>query len=167
MPLLKEGRIAADPWIAVANGEPLPASGRILVSLERWQTDREALVSRSDPVGVRLASHQLAAEIGEDAPLLGLIALEFPSFRDGRAYSTARLLRERYRFRGEVRAVGNVLRDQLLFMHRCGFNAFEIADPAAADAWRKALAEISLRYQAAADRGMPVTRLRQMRRAAE
>jgi uncharacterized protein (DUF934 family) len=167
MPLLKGGQIVSDPWIAVADDAPLPATGPILLSLKRWQEEREFLTKRADPVGVRLASHQLAGEIGADAAALGVIALEFPSFRDGRAYSTARLLRERYGFTGELRAVGNVLRDQLLFMVRCGFDAFAVADEAAAESWRGALAEITVVYQAASDRRLPVTRLRRLRRAAE
>jgi uncharacterized protein (DUF934 family) len=166
MPLLKHGKITPDPWIAVADDAPLPSEDPVVVGLARWRAERAALARRPAPVGVRLKSHELAPEIGDDAGKLGLIALEFPSFRDGRAYSTARLLRERYRFTGELRAVGNVLRDQFLFMHRCGFDAFEIAS-ADAGAWREAMAEIAIWYQPTAD-GRPVLpALRRLRRAAE
>jgi uncharacterized protein (DUF934 family) len=84
-----------------------------------------------------------------------VIALEFPKFGDGRAYSYARLLRERYGFRGELRAVGNVLRDQALFMLRCGFDAFEVTEGTPIEGWREALGEISVVYQPTAD-GRPV-----------
>jgi uncharacterized protein (DUF934 family) len=80
-----------------------------------------------------------------------LIALAFPKIRDGRAYSAATLLRERYAFEGEVRAVGDVLRDQALLMLRCGFDAFEPADDASVQDWSKALHRFRHVYQAAAD----------------
>ncbi len=85
-----------------------------------------------------------------------MIALEFPSFGDGRAYSYARLLRERHGYRGELRAVGNVLRDQALFMRRCGFDAFEVAEGTGIAGWREALGEISVFYQPTED-GRPAT----------
>ena len=95
-----------------------------------------------------------------------LIALEFAKFTDGRAYSYARLLRQRYGYEGELRAIGQVLRDQLLFMHRCGFDAFEVVKPDAVAAWRAALAEISLFYQRAADARPTVLGLRHGREPA-
>jgi uncharacterized protein (DUF934 family) len=89
-----------------------------------------------------------------------VVALEFPVFTDGRAFTSARLLRERYGYTGEVRAVGNVLRDQVLFMLRCGFDAFEMKSDDAAENWRAAIAEIDVFYQAAADRRTRVVELR-------
>ena len=167
MPLIRQGRLAEDTWTVVADDAALPAKGPVIVSLERFRSARETLLTRSAPVGVRLHSNQLANEIGEDAKHLALIAIEFPSFRDGRAYSTARVLRERYEFAGELRAVGDVLRDQLLFMHRCGFDAFEVADARAIEDWRKAITEFSVFYQSTADGRARAALLRGMRRAAE
>ncbi len=167
MPLIKEGRLVDDPWVWVADDAPLPASGPVVVSLARWRAEREALLARDGGLGLRLRSAELAPEIGEDAVHFHLIALEFPTFRDGRAYSTARLLRERYGFTGELRAVGNVLRDQFLFMHRCGFDAFEVEKPGDAAAWETAISEIDVVYQAAADRRKPAPALRHLGRAAE
>jgi uncharacterized protein (DUF934 family) len=167
MPLIKDGRLAPDPWIAVSDDAELPTTGAVIVSLTRFRAEREALLARGAPLGVRLQSGELAKEIGKDAKQLGLVALEFPSFRDGRAYSTARLLRERYGFAGELRAVGNVLRDQFLFMDRCGFDAFEVADEKAVDDWRKAIAEFTVFYQTATDGRAPASALRGLRRAAE
>jgi uncharacterized protein (DUF934 family) len=166
MPLIKQGRVAEDTWTALADDAALPADGPVIVSLDRFRLEREALLERREPLGVRLHSNQLAREIGADARDLAHIAIEFPSFRDGRAYSTARVLRERYGFTGELRAVGDVLRDQFLFMHRCGFDAFEVANDAAAD-WRKAMAEFSVFYQAASDGRVPARVLRGLRSAAE
>jgi uncharacterized protein (DUF934 family) len=167
MPLIKNGRVVDDPWIALDDDAPLPATGPVIVSLTRFRQQRDALLSRRVPLGVRLKSAELAAEIGADARALDLVAIEFPTFRDGRGYSTARLLRERWGFAGELRAVGNVLRDQLLFMHRCGFDAYEIAHPDAAEIWRKAIGEFTVFYQRATDDRVPATLLRHRRQAAE
>lgn len=166
MPLIKDGRVVDDPWIAVADDAPLPATGPVIVSLQRWRSESEALANRGAPIGVRLASHEQASEIAADLPRLALVAVTFPTYRDGRGYTTARLLRQRYRFQGELRAVGNVLRDQFLFLHRCGFDAFEVTKDADVAAWRTAIDELSVWYQPAADRRIPAVRLRHLREAA-
>ena len=119
--------------------------------------DRERAVLRMAGADVR---DVLQNVVTNDLDRLALIALDFPVFRDGRAYSHARLLRERFGFDGEIRATGNVLRDQFLFMHRCGFDAFVIADPAQADAWLQSISEISVWYQPATDSRTPVLSLR-------
>ncbi|HLI11862.1 MAG TPA: DUF934 domain-containing protein [Alphaproteobacteria bacterium] len=151
MPLLKRGKIVDDHWRFLADDAPVPANDAVAVSLERWQREHNLLTSRSAPLGLRLKSAQHPQAIANDVGYFALIALEFPKFTDGRAYSHARLLRERYGYRGELRAIGQVLRDQLLFMHRCGFDAYEIADTDAAEAWAAALAEITVWYQPTAD----------------
>ncbi|HUI16398.1 MAG TPA: DUF934 domain-containing protein [Alphaproteobacteria bacterium] len=147
MPLIKGGEVVEDPWRLLADDEAAPAEGPIAVTLERWQQEQNALLSRAAPLGLRLKAGQHPQAVAEEVARFALIALEFPKFTDGRAYSYARLLRERYGYKGELRAVGQVLRDQLLFMHRCGFDAFEIARADAAEAWRKALGEIGVFYQ--------------------
>lgn len=151
MPLLKDGQIVADPWTPAPEDSPLTAEGDLIVSLEQWQAEGEALRARNGRLGLRLKSDQSPAELGGDLDRFDLIALEFPRFGDGRAYSYARLLRERYGFTGELRAVGNVLRDQLFFMVRCGFDSFEVADDKAAAAWREAMTEVSVLYQPTGD----------------
>jgi uncharacterized protein (DUF934 family) len=167
MPLIREGEVIADPWFHAGDDDPLPDGRPVAVPLARWRREREGLLARGTPLGVCLASEELAPEIGDDARLLALIVVGFASFRDGRPYSTARLLRERYGFRGELRARGDVLRDQLLFMQRCGFDAFDIDGDDAAAAWRRATTEISHVYQPAADLRLPLPMLRHLRRAAE
>jgi len=160
MPLLKNGEVVADPWQHVGATDELPREGPVVVPLERWKAEGQTLRARNAPLGVRLANTQAVAELAADLERLDLIELEFPKFVDGRAYTQARLLRERYGYRHELRATGNVLRDQLQFMQRCGFDAFEIADPAAAAAWRAAISEIDVVYQAAADDRVPAMQLR-------
>ena len=106
---------------------------------------------RPTPLGLRLKSDQAPSAIAGDIERFDVLALEFPKFTDGRAYSSARLLRERHGFRGELRAVGNVLRDQLVFMRRCGFDSFQIPETADAAAWAGSLRGISVVYQPATD----------------
>jgi uncharacterized protein (DUF934 family) len=151
MPLLKDGRIVDDPRTTVADDAPVPADRPVIVSLARWTTERDAFVGRKAPLGIRLASGEAPAAIAADLDRFGVIALEFPHFKDGRAYSSCRLLRERHGYAGEVRAVGNVLRDQYLFMARVGFDAFEVKDETAVAAWAQAMSEMSVFYQPTAD----------------
>ena len=167
MSLLRDGLLVDDPWVTVDDGTALPMDGSAMVNLERWQAHRDELLGRNAPLGIRLKSDQSPALIADDLDRFAVVALEFPVFKDGRAYSYARLLRERYGYRGEVRAVGEVLRDQFLFMLRCGFDAVEVKDENAAGQWREAVSEISVVYQPAADSHTPVWALRQHKFAAE
>ncbi len=166
MPLIKDGRPAEDTWVTLEDEAPLPHDRDLIVSLDRWQRDREALSRRNGRLGLRLRSDQPAALIAEDLQHFAVIALEFPKFTDGRGYSTARLLRERYGFRGELRAVGDVLRDQFLFLQRCGFDAFEVAGEGAPETWEQAVSEVSVYYQPTADGRASATALRRQRSVA-
>lgn len=155
--VIERRRIVEDRWQHAADDADLPA-GPVIVSLARWRRERKALLERGEPVGVRLPNTASVADLAEDLPLLDLVALEFPKFADGRAYSQARLLRERHGYRGQIRAVGDVLRDQLLFMARCGFDAFELrADRDPEDALA-AFGEFTDSYQPAADQPQPLCR---------
>lgn len=167
MPLIKNGQQIDDRWRFLADDEPLPPDGPVVVGLERWQREQNLLLSRKDPVGIRLKAGQHPKAIAADVRRFGLVALEFPKYTDGRAYSYARHLRERCGYRGELRAIGQVLRDQLLFMHRCGFDAYEIDRPDALEVWRKAIGEISVFYQPTADGRPMVWTLRQRRAASK
>jgi uncharacterized protein (DUF934 family) len=155
MALIKDGAFVDDPWVTVGDDDPVPGDRPAIVGLERWQRDRDQLLARKAPLGVRLRSDQPPALIADDLGHFDVVALEFPRFGDGRAYSYARLLRQRYDYAGEVRAVGDVLRDQFLFMHRCGFDAFEVTDRTEIGHWQQALSEISVVYQPAADERPP------------
>lgn len=151
MPLLKDGAVAADPWQRVNQDEALPADGPVVVPFARWQSERETLVGRNAPLGVRLGNTDDVTALADDLDRIELVVLEFPKFSDGRAYSQARILRERFDYRGELRAAGNVLRDQLLFMQRCGFDAFELANDQPTQAWVSAVNEFTVFYQPTGD----------------
>ncbi len=163
MPLIKDSELVPDPWVSLDDEAALPEGAPAIVGLERWRSERETLIKRNAPLGIRLRSDQPPKLVLEDLDRFAVVALEFPKFGDGRAYSYARLLRERYGFRGELRAVGNVLRDQALFMLRCGFDAFEVAEAGALEGWRAALGEISVFYQPTADGRSPAHGLRAKR----
>lgn len=160
MALVKNGRLIADPYLDVSSGEAIPERGAIIVSLEQWHAQRAALRGRVDALGLRLKSSESPEVVAEDIGELALVALEFPAFRDGRAYSYARILRERYGFTGELRAVGDVLLEQLHFMLRVGFDAFEIAAPDPVAAYRAALEDFSVWYQPTGDGRATATQLR-------
>lgn len=151
MTLIRDGEVAMDEYVALADDDALPASGAVLVSLARWQSEGDALRRRGEPVGVRLRSDESPELIAGELGQIALVALEFPAFRDGRAYSYARMLRERFGFDGEIRAVGDVLMEQLHFMQRTGFNAFELDSEDALAEFETAQKEYSIWYQPTGD----------------
>jgi uncharacterized protein (DUF934 family) len=160
MPLFRESGAVADVWTKLADDQPVPADGPVLVSFARWREARAAMLARRGPVGVAFANADAVESLAGDAAHLDLIALHFPKFSDGRAYSQARLLRGRFAYGGELRATGNVLRDQLPFMLRCGFDAFESDQDGFVDALAGARTLFSVVYQPAEDGRTPVSVLR-------
>jgi uncharacterized protein (DUF934 family) len=148
MRYIKDGAIAADEWVDVEGDEPVPPDLPAIVSPDwLFAASPAEIAARSAPLGVAWPNDRPVSALAPYLPKLALVALEFPVFRDGRAFTQARLLRERFRFKGEIRATGDVLRDQFLFMVRAGFNAFEVKKPADAEAFAKALFAFSVRYQ--------------------
>lgn len=135
MALFVDGAFVPDPWRRLEPSEELPSGGHVLMSLEDWH-QRAPLRSHTRAalsnvaLGLRLDPDDVVEEVAADLPHLALVAIAFPKFTDGRGYSMARLLRERFGFKGQVRATGEVLFDQLQLMARCGFDAFEITDTA-------------------------------------
>lgn len=166
MPLIKNGRPASDPWVFYPDDAPLQPDIPAVVSLRRFDLERAALTAAAVDLGVRLAPHEGAEALAGALDRLGLIEIEFPAFTDGRGYSAARLLRQRYGYTGEIRAVGQVLRDQALFMLRAGINAFQVSDGETADGWLAAIAAVRSAYQPASDGRTPIWGLRAKRAAA-
>ena len=151
MPLVKDGKIAADLFVHVPEGAELPGDGAILILAARFLEDPEAILKRAGKLGVIWPNNRDIDDLVPYLDRLAAVALVFPSFRDGRAYSQARLLRERYGFEGELRATGQVLRDQFVFMLRAGFDAFEVKKDADADAFAETMKRYSVFYQPTGD----------------
>jgi uncharacterized protein (DUF934 family) len=156
--LIKQRRIVSDGWHVIglpneAVPDLLPTEGDIIVPLAVWRGQQPALLGRHGRTGVWLEGADDPALLFASGSIPELIAVLFPTFTDGRGYSVARLLRERHGFRGELRAIGDVLRDTLFDLARCGFDAFALRDDQDAEAALTAFEEFSEVYQAAADRG--------------
>jgi uncharacterized protein (DUF934 family) len=151
MALVKNGELATSSFLDVSGADAIPPAGPVIVSLDQWKAHRDELLKRGTELGIRLHSDQPPELVAADLPHFAVVALEFPKFRDGRAYSYARLLRERYGFKGELRAVGEVLLEQLFFMLRTGFDAFDIQSADPLKDYHTALADFSVWYQPTAD----------------
>ncbi len=141
---------ADDPFTSVGDDEPIPP-GDVIISLTRFQAEGDRLLGEGRLVGVRVAAGEAVEVLAYDLPRIAVVALEFPKFKDGRGYSAARVLRERFAYAGEVRAVGDVLLEQARFMIRCGFDAFEPADGSSSEAWAATTRRFRHVYQRAAD----------------
>jgi uncharacterized protein (DUF934 family) len=125
MPIFRAHGFVPDEWALAPDDAPLP-DGRAIVSKAKFIAERETLVRRNAPLGLLLRSGETLDGLEEDLERLALIVLDIPRYTDGRSYSTARLLRERYKYKGELRASGDVLRDQIMFLHRVGFDSFDV-----------------------------------------
>jgi uncharacterized protein (DUF934 family) len=141
---------AEDPFTAVDDDQTLPR-GEVIISLGRFQREGRDLVASGRGLGVRLESNDAPEALILDLPQLEVVALVFPKYRDGRAYSAARILRERLGFRGELRAVGDVLLEMGHLLLRCGFDTVEPADQTTPDQWTRAARRYRHVYQRAAD----------------
>jgi len=161
--IIKDGALLEDDWeVLRPEAESAPEQvavppGKVIVPLKVWLAQRAQLRQRAD-VGVWFASDERAEDLGEDAAGLPLIAVDFPKFADGRGYSIAYHLRNRQGYRGELRAIGDVLRDQLFYMHRVGFDAFAVRQDKDIRAAAQSLADFSLSYQASTDDPQPLFR---------
>jgi uncharacterized protein (DUF934 family) len=152
--LLRDGLIVEDDWFYRAEGQDNPAAALIL-TLAEWQSERDTWIARGARLGVALLPAHRLEQLAADLPRFSLIACAFPGPSEGRGYTQARLLREHWKFSGELRATGHVRRDQLFFMARCGFNSFELADADLQDAYT-ALSTFSRAYQPSNDAGLPL-----------
>jgi len=165
MPLVENGRIVEGRYLRVADDAPIPERVPVIVSAQRFLAEADALSRRDGSLGVAWPNDRRVAELKPWLGHLALIALNFPKFRDGRAYSQARLLRETYGFRGTLRATGDVLRDQFTFLLRAGFDSFEVKKPVDARVFAESVARYSVFYQPSADGRIPALRRRVQRAA--
>jgi uncharacterized protein (DUF934 family) len=167
MQLVKNGKIATDIFVHVPDGAELPGDGAVLVTATRLLEDPEALLTRSGKVGVIWPNNRDVDDLVPFLDRLAVVALVFPTFRDGRAYSQARLLRERYSYDGELRATGQVLRDQFVFMLRAGFDAFQVKKQADAEAFTVTAKRYSVFYQPTGDGRVTALNRRMQQRHSE
>lgn len=147
MPLIRDGQIIEDAWTLIDDIEPLPESSDIIVSLDRLLAEGPGLLARAGRLGLALDNVIDPDDIREFLQHVDLIALEFPAFTDGRAYSQARQLRNHLGFTGELRATGAVLADQAAFLARVGFDTFQTESDQPLDVWKRAAGSMSVAYQ--------------------
>ena len=162
--IIRNNAVVADEWTlipAIDDGAAaaLPP-GKLIVPLNVWLAQRDALLEGQQPPGVWLDSHQDPRELVDAINRFAVIAVNFPKFTDGRGYSIAALLRSRFGFKGELRAIGDVLRDQLFYMRRVGFNAFAVRSDRDIHEAVKALTDFSENYQGSIDEPVPLFRRR-------
>lgn len=162
MPLIKNGAVAADTFVRVTDDIELPA-GDVLVGAERYLRAPQDFARHAGRVGIIWPNNRRIDELTPHVAQLALIALVFPKYRDGRAYSQARILREQYGFKGELRATGEILRDQFLFFIRSGFDSLEVKKESDAHAFADVLDRYSVFYQPATDGRIGALRGRVMR----
>jgi uncharacterized protein (DUF934 family) len=157
------GRIVDDDWTCVDTAEGLhivDPVAPLLVSHSLWASDRDALLARPAPLGVRLEPDDDPSCIAPDLGHFALIAIHFPKFSDGRGFSIARLLRERYGYTGPLRAVGDVMRDQMFYLLRCGFDQFALKHEAQLDDALTAYRDFTEGYQTSVERPVPLFKRR-------
>jgi uncharacterized protein (DUF934 family) len=159
MPLIKHNKLVdADSWQFVNDDADVPAQGDVVVGLKRLLADVDSLRARPGKLGVRIDPEDELDQAKQALDKVVLVALTFPKFGDGRAYSKARLFRDRFGYKGELRAVGEVLADQLQYMSRCGFDAFQLAEGKDVAAALRALSDFTVTYQGASDDPRPLYR---------
>jgi uncharacterized protein (DUF934 family) len=161
--IIRNQSIVKDGWVVLhlnesdtPDGVVVP-SGKVIVPLRVWLAQREQLQSRAE-IGVWLNSDERAEDLRDDLQRLAVIAVNFPKFADGRGYSIAHHLRVRLGYRGELRAIGDVLRDQMFYMKRVGFDAFQPRADRDIHEALKGLSDFSLSYQASTDQALPLFR---------
>src|SRR3954470_19775142 len=167
MPLVKNAKISPDAFVHLADDAELPRDGAVLVSAARFLSEPEVLLRRTGSLGVVWPNNRDVDDLVPYLERLAVVALVFPTFRDGRAYTQARLLRERYHYRGELRATGQVLRDQFVFMLRAGFNAFDVKKDSDAAAFADTVKRYSVFYQPTGDGRITALHRRMQQRHSE
>jgi uncharacterized protein (DUF934 family) len=155
--LIKQREIVDDTW-AYADEETAASAAAVIVPLARWQAERDQWLASGKKLGVRLAPADSVEAIVADLPKFEVVALEFGGIGEGRGYTHAQLLRRRYGFNGEIRAVGNIKRDQVFYMARCGFDAFDFPEGTDLAVPLTAFKDFDVAYQPSSDHGVALRR---------
>ncbi len=159
MKILKNRQVIQDTWKTLSADETL-TDGDVIIPFERWLSEPDARQSHSGKIGILISSDTNIQTVIENLKHIDLVALNFPKYTDGTCFSYAFLLRERHQFSGELRAVGDIFRDQFAYLERCGFDAIQLADEEALELGKVAFDEIPMRYQSSADKAEPFYRIR-------
>ena len=159
MKILKNRQLVEDTWTTLSAESDLLA-GDVIVPFARWQNDKNSFASHQGKIGIQISSDTNIDEVIENIAHFDLIALNFPKYTDGTCFSYAFLLRERHHFSGELRAVGDIFRDQFAYLERCGIDAIELEDEKALEEGKNSFDDISMAYQSSADKAEPLSRLR-------
>ncbi len=146
MQIIKDQRIIDNQWQHFTDDESVTGQYPT-VSASRWKAERDSLITRFENIGLRISPDDAVGDFSDDLNHFDLVCLDFPVFTDGRLFSTARLLRSNYQYRGELRAIGNFIRDQIFFLSRVGVNAFELRDSDDITEALNGLSEFSVTYQ--------------------
>ncbi|MBL1141426.1 MAG: DUF934 domain-containing protein [Proteobacteria bacterium] len=162
MQVIKNKEVINDDWQLIReieNDAPVP-EGKLIVPLAYWQANRDELLNKKSEHAVWIDGDIETEALVDDLEYFSIIALDFPAFKDGRSYSHASLLKNRYNYTGDLRAIGDVLRDQLFYMHRCGIDSYAVREDKDIEDALNSLNDFSVRYQAAADDALPIYRQR-------
>jgi len=146
MKIIKDKQIIEDNWLHIADDEEV-ANGDITLSLSRWNKEKSTLANHQGNIGIRVSPADNVSEIADDLKDINLVAVELPAFTDGRAFSHARLLRSRYGYEGEIRAIGSYMADQAFYLQRVGVNAFELENTEELSAILSTLNDFTVKYQ--------------------
>ncbi len=146
MQIIKDKQIIDDNWMHIADDHEITA-GNITVSLTRWKQQKADLINHKGNLGIRLSPADKIEDIADALNNISLISLEFPAFTDGRSFSQARLLRSRYAFNGEIRAIGNYMPDQVYYLSRVGVNAFQLEKPEELNVALSTMDDFTVKYQ--------------------
>lgn len=155
--LIRQREVVADDWRNI-DDDPQGLGGAVIIPFARWQAEREQWWLWNGKLGVRIGPTDPVEELERDFLRIALVAIEFGGIGEGRGYTQAQLLRRRYHFTGEIRAVGKIQRDQLFYMARCGFDAFELPEGADTAVALAAFGDFSVKYQDATDQGLSLRR---------
>ncbi len=160
MKLIKQHKIIEDSWIPLADDAPL-SDGQIIVSYARWQQDKDKILQRSSgQVGITISAEDDVNSLAEALDKIALICLQFDKFNDGRSFSQARWLKDKYGFKGELRASGAFIQDQILALLKVGIDAFAVPDDFTLETFQSAMHEVSVQYQTSALEPTPLFRRR-------
>ncbi|MTI09038.1 DUF934 domain-containing protein [Curvivirga aplysinae] len=165
MPLIKNGTEIENEWNSLAEGEKFDGQPNTLLSLQEFHNNYETIKDSNSIVGVALTVDDEVDSLEGKLDQVALVTVHFPSFADGRGFSQARLVRERFAFTGEIRAVGHIIRDQYLYLVRSGVDSVD-ADRATEAEWKAAIEEFDTFYQPALNKGTAAYRLRNKKQAA-